>query len=108
MQHGEVVCLGRCRDEQVRDLSTALTTGRQEPLYLSSAFDVRSGGFDEIKGLQRIEQLIPLAGSAGRIADLEITDPRSSEMTAQTQRLDYGAYPRLPESLEHAGVDEMC
>ena len=107
MQHGEIVCLGRCRDEQVGDLTTALAAGRQEPLHLSSAFDVHSAGFDELKRLQCIEQVIPLAGSAGRIADFEITDPRSCEMTAHTQRLDYGAYPRLPQPFEHAGVNEM-
>jgi hypothetical protein len=74
MENGEVELFGGYCDEEVRDLTTALTSLRQQALDLECLSDMRGRRFHCREGIESINEQIPFGGVARREADLQVAD----------------------------------
>jgi hypothetical protein len=82
VQNGDGQCLGGCGNQQVWDLAASFAALGQEALDLQRTVDVSGGRVDGVERVKRKQELIPFAGVACGVADLQIADRRSSELSS--------------------------
>jgi hypothetical protein len=95
VKQDETVLFRRGGDEQVRHLATTLAPRGQESLHLPSALNVLPGGLDQLEHRQVGHILVPLSGVWAPVANFEVGDPGSADLTRLGERVNHGAHGRL-------------
>ncbi len=107
MEHDEIERLCRGGNKEVGDLAAALASRCEKALDLQRTSDVLGGRVDEIERPKSRHESIPFLRVSGRVANFEIANGRSGDAACLGQRLDDGAYGRVAEPFQHAGVNEV-
>ncbi len=81
--------------------------GREKTLRLPCATHMLGGALHQLKDFYGVGETIPLGGVAGREADLEVADPRSSKLPSLCPLLDRLSNRRLAQASENTRVQSL-